>query len=121
MTNRKFRFRFWDTKYKRFLSENSFLVLPFDSSEYIAQQFAYLYDEDGKMVFEGDVIHATCSGNRYFNTKFRGVVEWMDEFGFVVSNVKEGIVIEFSDFCCLKEIEIVGNIFDNNESIWSLE
>lgn len=74
---------------------------------YVVQQFTGLFDKNGKEIFEGDVIKSVINGI--------AIIEY-DEYrgGYVIRNKKNGgcfnLIFDFS-----KEIEIIGNIFENPE------
>jgi len=53
-TNKKFRF--FDKKLQKYISQNGFLTLPFDNDEYIVEQHLRKRDINDKEVYEGDIL-----------------------------------------------------------------
>jgi uncharacterized phage protein (TIGR01671 family) len=121
MNNRPLKFRVWDTRYNSFLEERwnsiSFLTKDgngwrdigafLDRQTFIVQQFTGLLDTNSRKIFEGDIIKVSDLGtiqigqvvflNGEFGINTRNRLRFFDAGGFI------------------REIEIIGNIFENPE------
>ena len=86
-----------------------------DPHTFILQQYTGLHDKDGKEIYEGDIIK--CIKKNIFKEwkEFIGVVKWDVNGYWKITNDKEWV--NAGTFSCLKDIKIVGNIYDNPELI----
>ena len=92
------KFRFFDKKKLKYIHQSGFLTLPFDSDEYIVEQYLGKKDINNKEVYEGDIIstppmeiHALeigKDGNQFivFSSGLRGGKDYEDDT-FRVENI----------------------------------
>lgn len=137
---RVIKFRVWDVQNKKFLArgENfikghaifnldlnfklNFLTDNFDGElppEYKFQQFTGLKDKEGKEIYEGDIVR--CEDRRHKDYVI-GCVKWDQwdydmycAWGWGCDNFGDDLNSGLN--CCPKEVEIIGNIFENPELI----
>lgn len=132
---REIKFRAWDSSIRRMLYQTNMeyfddmiafrinLDMLGDAQEIIIMQYTGLIDKNGKEIYEGDIIdiHQTVNGCNLF------VVIWSD-IGFSVRylidgevsreyeyeyDIKELLEVNVNKYD--KEIEVIGNIYDNPE------
>jgi uncharacterized phage protein (TIGR01671 family) len=131
---RELKFRVWNKKEKKFEQLDNFWVsadnlykcfmewhpeidgeMVFETNEtyFIFQQYTGLKDKNGKEIYEGDVIKY----HRVFESK-RGVIELTScikfqngAFGFDMKGFNDMFMSLGDD----SDIEVIGNIFENNE------
>ena len=62
--NDRFKFRVWDKEFKKYYPASDFCVEDLQDSgdEIIVEQCTGLRDMNGKLVYEGDVVHQTVGG-----------------------------------------------------------
>lgn len=114
---REIKFRVWDIKNKRFLSQSSeyyhigdITGIPYTLNEilnkldrFVVQQFTGLYDKNKKPIYEGDRVTYKLDKNYFFDE-----VKW-EHNGWKIVNEKDKssfpLITELEDF------EVVGNIF----------
>lgn len=134
--NRSIKFRVWDNKSLRFLSENEFTLFKngclnlksktitnpsentldqyyFSENRFTIQQFTGLLDKNGREIYEGDIVQYNRRSS-YDGINFE--VKWSeDNWGWVlVSKNKDYLINEQTPEGYRYEfIEIVGNIFEN--------
>lgn len=71
-------------------------------------------DNDGKLIWENDIVVTVYDGNQNPNY----VVIWdKDDLGFLATNGKDHYETNFEYLGCCEEITVVGNIFDNPQLI----
>lgn len=132
MKNREIKLRAWHKKEKQMIdwftlsqsAWNTYLngtktsllysILVSDKDSFEAMQFTGLHDKNGKEIYEGDVItyidYDSSHEEEYLN---KGVVEYYDdEMKFTITN-RNTVEIESIDF--KKEVEVIGNVFENPE------
>ena len=104
---REIKFRAWDTQLKKIFNDIEYHG-KYKCNEkkeiFIVMQFTGLKDKNGKEIFEGDiVIHKLfLIGNTYpMNIKFRNCAFYINEI--LLSKCKS------------KDIEVLGNIYENPE------
>ena len=141
---REYKFRCWDTKNKEMLEvqeldyEDSYNGEPmirttmyndyFDTEDMILMQYTGLKDKNGKEIYEGDIV----TGIDYpfideGKQNYIGIVVFYDDvasFGYEYKCVRKdkrgisnGINNEFeaNENLICKDIEVIGNIYDNPE------
>lgn len=118
--NRQLKFRAWDgvrmtTSGIMFNNSNGCIEVPKEASfggilttKYEVMQFTGLTDKNGEQVFEGDIVQAYRSGQ-----KFKGDIYLIkyDERQFIMASTIDETNIDciwFFDF------EIIGNIYENS-------
>lgn len=114
---RALKFRMYDEKYNTWVNAPLFV---YPSTEIVKQgivfqQFTGILDKNGKEVYEGDIIQwfrmleATIEYPAH-RAQYTSIVEYEDgKFGFVM----EGFNGLFQTLCDEYDIEIIGNIFEN--------
>jgi uncharacterized phage protein (TIGR01671 family) len=115
---REIKFRAWSTKYNRFLdcetSQFQHYIHGYSNpvdrnlnhKTITIQQFTGLLDENGKEIYEGDILQYTLS-----NSEFIGVVEWQN-YGWVIQDFEYDSA---DTICGAYKASIIGNIFENPE------
>ena len=123
MTNRKLKFRAWDKLEKRFIYPDKgyqgHYVLTLNGQfqnlqngsggdEYVVQQFTGEYDKNKKEIYEGDIIRSYSE--EFINESFEAEVVFLDASFHSKVNEKDYRGIWSGD-----DIEVVGNIFENDK------
>lgn len=117
--NRPIKFRAWDTKNKKWLKDEDFLVSPqyggvfewfFDGgtsrtalSDIEIMQFTGLLDKNGKEIYEGDIL----TGN--YVVRYEG--------GCFVVQLSKSETGAVAWLLYRRELEVIGNIYENPELI----
>lgn len=88
-------------------------IIPFKNDTYELSQFTGLQDVNGKEVYEGDIVRASYSIMQYEISK----VEFKRGIFFVLKNGRYHPLSEFmyNSNDRTKDIEIIGNIYENPE------
>lgn len=73
-------------------------------SSYVVQHFTGIQDDNGKDIYEGDILK-NIGEVEFYKGAFR--VQFVDGSGYLC----------WHTFCSLKNLEIIGNIFQNPELI----
>lgn len=74
-------------------------------------QYTGLTDNNGKMIFEGDIVE----GEDFNDEDGYGVIEWDDDGArFTINGA--GIIVDFDNYYG-HELEIIGNIHDNQDLV----
>lgn len=130
--NRKIKFRAWNEVSEKMLNWNDFLdtnmkntfIAP-ESTGLILMQYTGLHDENGKEIYEGDIIefsYDVFTGN--FDTKVgRGTIEFIDGAFYIKPFEIEGRKVKDTDneewfllyTVNTDTLEVIGNIYDNPE------
>ena len=74
-------------------------------------QCTSLKDENGVKIFEGDIVRIIYNGNEFIRT----IIWDNNELDFKATNGEEKYGSNFNYLNCCKEIEVIGNIYDNSE------
>lgn len=112
--SREIKFRAWNEKTKRFTKDSDNAYLSRNDSGIICEQYTGLKDEDGKEIYEGDIVTLNC---------------YWEEV-----EPRDCCVITFEDGCFrvgdafeneagkyLKEYRLAGNIHENPDLLFSGE
>lgn len=127
--NREIKFRVWDNTIEKFLDYpcyfnhlnfNEFTCFDWwfkcDEEDTTVQQFTGLKDSKGKDIYEGDVVKALSSDNKYLS-----IVEWDFREGrwgfYAIRSDKMPYNYNLTYGC--SGWEVVGNIFENPELLKS--
>jgi len=123
--SREIKFRAWDIRIKEFLGvlnnlniedfgNLGFTFTNYKKGDLIFCQFTGLLDKNGKEIFEGDIVNAQYNICSYF----KKVCVYFENGCFYVDdkNPKQNLSIDYF-FREKKEIEVIGNIFQNPELV----
>ena len=122
------KYRAWDKEFKEMVQVDALLfdeqaikatykngsVTKEDMKNYVLMQSTGLFDKNGKEIYEGDAVQfEDCyesSDFLYINT---GIIEWC-QGGFHITN-RHSVTMEDLLFEELLDVEIIGNIYENQE------
>lgn len=79
-------------------------------------QYVGINDMNGKEIYTGDIVNMVYDGNLYTYV----IVFDISEVGFKGTNGKEDYGHNFEYLTCCEEIEVIGNIYDNEELLKSI-
>jgi len=132
---REIKFRCWDKEENRMRDWKNLLAIGygqnkimdseiddsiFNDEQFELMQFTNLYDKNGKEIYEGDIV---IGDTEYFVCNVKGVVKYSG-MSFVCEGEKEQekygskewyFTAENPNLTQLKEIEVIGNIYMNND------
>lgn len=129
--NRYLKFRVWDTVGKKFMEIYSVDLLDADylnNPEYVIQQFTGLHDNNGKEIFEGDILEINYSNGHERDSSYdiQGKFEVVFQYGewravginLWGNDEETGYSVwgHTSDYSKRRgvECEVIGNIFENH-------
>lgn len=130
--NREIKFRVWDNVDKKYLSlkdyqdlgaievENdgtltlspryrfltSMMIMP---ERFVPQQYVGLKDKNGVEIYEGDIVRLVYDNIEHIYQ----IIFDKEEFDFKATNGKENYGVDFQYLGCCEEIEVIGNIYEN--------
>lgn len=117
--NSRFKFRAWNMVAKFFLDWEKFIDYEndqmeivgndyriYNDDEFVLQQCTGLFDKNGKVIYEGDILKSTDTINQ---DSIYNVVEWNNGC-FTICEGEWGL-----DKFTLDISEIIGNIYENPE------
>ncbi len=129
--NYRFKFRVWDVKQKKFLTESYFAILGngkliltlcgyyteftnTNQDDYVVQQYTGLTDNNDVSIYEGDILknHYDVSNNIIGQVLYES-----DHGGYIFQWKRKGRGQDYKNLNCDVAFEsvIVGNIFENSE------
>ena len=120
---RELKFRVWEEREKEYdtwsyilddsgnLFRNAYgALIKCDKKDYIIEQYTGLKDKNGEMVYEGDIVLDCYDGDDAF------IVEWdKDTASFILTDTDNIICVNFYEYFPDKELEVIGNIHENQE------
>lgn len=108
---REIKFRAWNNVLNKMYSWNEFLdtnikqtfIAP-ESTAMILMQYTGLKDKNGKEIYEGDIVR--IQDDKYFTKE----IQWKQGIsGFIIKDVS------LLDEYVIKQLEVIGNIYENAE------
>lgn len=115
----RFKFRFWNKELKRFTKggavkfggicfimddgENDVIQLAEDQDNYVIQQCTGLYDKNGKLIYEGDIVKDKFGS--LYKVEYENVIT-----GFYPFNNYDIAINGYFD----EDIEVIGNIYHDS-------
>ncbi len=132
-SSRIIKFRAWDKKHKNMLFNVSTGTIVIwsspdnrsaDAEDCIFMQYTGLKDENGKEVYEGDILKNTKNKNQLVEVYWEGCTtdkhsinggDWINWGGWSFKKVK--IDDDFTYAIYQNEIEVIGNIYENPDLI----
>lgn len=120
---RDIKFRCWDTENKEMLDvqeldyADSYNGQPmirttmyndyFDTEEMILMQYTGLKDKNGKEIYEGDIVLIDKEN------QIKGQVKYSEQYASFIIVDTNSIADEAENLSCYSEIEVIGNIYEN--------
>lgn len=126
---RDIRFRVWDTENKEMLKvqeldfEDTFyggrLSIRtdqyndyFDIEDMILMQYTGLKDKNGNEIYEGDIVSFNLKSDSEGQPNITGYIEYQTTFSsYRIMSLKGSFALDYN----IKDIEAIGNIYDNPE------
>lgn len=126
---REYKFRVWDTENKEMLKvqeldfEDTFyggrLSIRtdqyndyFDIEDMILMQYTGLKDKKQKEIYEGDIVSFNLKSDGEGQPNITGYIEYQTTFsGYRIMSLKGSFALDYN----IKDLEVIGNIYDNSE------
>lgn len=137
---REIKFRAWDKVCKEMfynseLANGDMMVIHLDGrielsdddtyklDDFVIMQYTGLKDKNGKEIYEGDIVEIHDGTITAFRTSGKHIIEWWNgQFVFQANSHEEDDYINFgwwvrsnNHSASLKQIEVIGNIYENPE------
>ena len=124
---REYKFRCWDTENKEMLKvqeldfEDTFyggrLSIRtdkyndyFDMEDMVLMQYTGLKDKNAKEIYEGDIVSFNLKSDNEGQLNITGYIEYQTTFsGYRIMSLKGSFALDYN----IKDIEVIGNIYDN--------
>lgn len=86
----------------------------FDLDDMILMQFIGLYDKNGKEIYEGDIVKFNLKSDSQGQPDIIGYIEYQTIFcAYRIMSFKGSFALDYN----IKNIEVIGNVFDNKNLI----
>ena len=119
---RQIEFRIWDIENQCFVDDRDYMEWGhvggfnnfFKEKEVVFQQYTGFKDKNGNKIFDGDIVRGGTA-DTYFNKLF---VEYLEGTGAWAFVYYIGEKVRFNNFWpSLKDIKIIGNVFQSPEPL----
>ena len=116
---REIKFRAWDKtenhmyKWENLLNQNlkNIFTIP-KQCGYNIMQFTGLHDKNGKEIYEGDIVSFNLKSDSEGQPYIIGYIEYQTTFsGYRIMSFEGSFALDYN----IKDIEVIGNIYDNPE------
>lgn len=103
----RFKFRYYDiNNMMQYFSLTNCYYTNFDYSRLM--QYTGLKDKNGKLIYEGDRVYIDCEGET-------AIIKWSDDLArFTIHFEDKAVFADFDNYHS-KELEVIGNIYENSE------
>lgn len=119
---REIRFRAWEARVKKYIDWDNFMNNPFgtwgmkafNNERYHFQQYTGLKDDNGKEIYEGDIVDYLGDID-LVNSNVLRVIEYKEEEACFVARLPVGVEGEVAVYLNEHDFKLIGNIYENPE------